>query len=108
VWIISNQFNNNPSETDMHNTNLKVIRKPEACQLAGLSNTSLFEQTKAGIFPPPISLGARAVGFIAHEIQAVLAARSVGKSDNEIRSIVKALIKQRETSANDLLKHLAA
>lgn len=92
----------------MYNTNLKVIRKPEACNLAGLSNTSLFEQTKAGIFPPPISLGARAVGFIAHEVQAVLAARTVGKSDDEIRQIVKALIKQREQSANDLLKHLAA
>lgn len=92
----------------MYDTNLKVIRKPEACDRAGLSNTSLFEQTKAGLFPPPISLGSRAVGFISHEIQAVISARSVGKSDDEIRQIVKALIKQREQSANDLLKHLAA
>ena len=92
----------------MQNINLKVIRKPEACSLAGLSNTSLFEQTKAGLFPPPISIGARAVGFIEHEIQSLLAARSVGKSDDEIREIVKALIKQREDSANDLLKKLSA
>jgi len=92
----------------MHNTNLRVIRKPEACNLAGLSNTSLFEQTRAGIFPPPISLGARAVGFIFFEIQTVLAARSIGKSDDEIREIVKALIRQRETYANLLLKNLAA
>lgn len=92
----------------MHNNNLKVIRKPEACNLAGLSNTSIFEQTKAGMFPPPISLGARAVGFISHEVQAVIAARSVGKSDSEIKDIVKSLVKQREQSANDLLKHLAA
>jgi prophage regulatory protein len=90
----------------MHYINLKVIRKPEACNLAGLSNTSLFEQTRKGIFPPPISLGARAVGFISHEVQTVLAARSIGKSDDEIRLIVKALIKNRETSANELLKHL--
>ncbi|MDO6839485.1 AlpA family phage regulatory protein [Paraglaciecola chathamensis] len=92
----------------MHNTNLRVIRKPEVCNLAGMSNTSLFEQTRAGIFPPPISLGARAVGFFMHEVQAILAARSVGKSDDDIKLIVKALIKQREQSANDLLKHLAA
>jgi len=92
----------------MYNTNLKIIRKPEACSLAGLSNTSLFEQTKAGIFPPPIALGARAVGFIFHEIQAVLTARAAGKSDDEIRLIIKALIKQREQSANDLLKNLVA
>jgi prophage regulatory protein len=92
----------------MFNNELKVIRKPEVCNLAGISNTSLFEQTKSGLFPPPISIGARAVGFISHEIQTVLAARSVGKSDDEIRQIVKALIKQRETSTNDLLKHLVA
>tara|TARA_R110002060_G_scaffold55797_1_gene66240 strand:+ start:1149 stop:1433 length:285 start_codon:yes stop_codon:yes gene_type:complete len=92
----------------MNKNNLKIIRKPEACALAGLSNTSLFEQTRAGIFPPSISIGARAVGFISHEIQTVIAARSIGKSDDEIRLIVRALIKQREFSANDLLKHLEA
>jgi prophage regulatory protein len=92
----------------MYNTNLKIIRKPEACSLAGMSNTSLFEQTRAGIFPPPISLGSRAVGYLFHEIQAVLTARAAGKSDDEIRLIVKALIKMREQSANDLLKHLVA
>ncbi|MEP1384363.1 MAG: AlpA family phage regulatory protein [Paraglaciecola sp.] len=97
----------------MHNTNLydnclRVIRKPEACELAGLSNTSLFEQTKEEIFPPPISIGARAVGFLFHEVQAVLAARSVGKSDDEIRDIVRSLIKQRQDSANALLAKLAA
>lgn len=92
----------------MINYNLKVIRKPEACNFAGLSNTSLFEQTKLGLFPPPISIGARAVGFIFHEIQTVIAARSIGKSDDEIRQIVKALIKQRETSAYDLLNRLVA
>jgi prophage regulatory protein len=90
----------------MIKNNLKVIRKPEACNLAGISNTSLFEQTKSGLFPPPISIGARAVGFIWHEIQTVIAARSIGKSDDEIRLIVKALIKQRETSANALLRRL--
>jgi prophage regulatory protein len=37
-----------------------------------------------------------------------MSARAAGKSDDEIRQIVKALIKQRETSANDLLKQLVA
>lgn len=92
----------------MHNTNLKVIRKPEACELSGLSNTGLFNQTKAGVFPPPISLGARTVGFIAHEVQIVLAARSIGKSEIEIKGIVQSLLKQRQDSANALLAKLAA
>jgi prophage regulatory protein len=92
----------------LNNNELKVIRKPEACKQYGLKYTSVSELIKAGLFPPPISIGARAVGFISHEIQTVLAARSVGKSDDEICQIVKALIKQRETSTNDLLKHLVA
>jgi len=91
----------------MHNTNLKVIRKPEACKFAGISQTSLFNQTRDGLFPPPIPLGARAVGFIEHEVQVVLAARSIGKSENEIRLIVSALIKNRKQSAHELLKNLS-
>lgn len=92
----------------MINYNLKVIRKPEAYHLAGISKTTFYEQTKSGLFAPPISIGSRAIGYILLEIQTVIAARSIGKSDDEIREIVKALIKQRETSANDLLKHLEA
>jgi prophage regulatory protein len=92
----------------MNQNNPKVIRKPEACNLAGLSNTSLFRQINAGTMVPMISLGARAVGFLEHEVLAVLAARSIGKSDDELRDIVKGLVKQREVSANALLASLAA
>jgi prophage regulatory protein len=91
----------------MYNTNLKVIRKPEACKLAGISNTNLFEQTRAGTFPAAIPLGPRAVGFLEHEVQAVIAARSIGKSDDELRGIVQNLIKQRKESASALLANLA-
>ncbi|MFT6920312.1 MAG: prophage regulatory protein [Cognaticolwellia sp.] len=87
---------------------LKVVRKPEIKALTGLSTTTQFEQIKLGLLPKYINLGARSVGLFEHEIQAILAARSVNKSDCEIREIVKALIKQRETSANDLLKLLVA
>jgi len=90
----------------MFNPHLKVIRKSEAICLAGLSKTSIYEQSRSGLFPKPISLGARAVGYLEHEVLTLIAARSVGKSDNEIREIVKALILQREISANDLLRHL--
>jgi prophage regulatory protein len=88
----------------MFNTHLKVIRKPEAICLAGLSRTSLYEQSRKGLFPKPISLGERAVGYLEHEVQTVIAARSVGKTDQELREIVKSLMKQREQSIHALLK----
>jgi prophage regulatory protein len=86
----------------------KVIRKPEIKHLNGLSNTSYFEQIKKGLVVPFFSIGARAVAVYEDEIITVTTARAAGKSDDEIRKIVKALIKQRETSANDLLKQLVA
>lgn len=92
----------------MQNQPLKIIRKPEIKLLTGLSTTSQFEQIRDGLLPKYINLGARSVGLFEHEVQALLAARAAGKSKDEIREIVKALIKQRQTCANDLLKHLAA
>tara|TARA_R110000744_G_scaffold12588_3_gene37357 strand:+ start:1079 stop:1357 length:279 start_codon:yes stop_codon:yes gene_type:complete len=92
----------------MQYQSLRIIRKPEIKLLTGLSTTSQFEQIKAGLLPRYINLGARSVGLFEHECQTILAARAAGKSDDDIKLIVKALIKQREQSANDLLKHLAA
>jgi prophage regulatory protein len=87
---------------------LKIIRKPEIKVLTGLSNTTQFEQIRDGLLPKYINLGQRSVGLFEHECVTLMSARAVGKSDDEIRKIVKALIKQRETSANDLLKLLVA
>jgi prophage regulatory protein len=86
----------------------KVIRKSELKALTGLSNTSYFEQINKGLTVPFFSIGARAVAVFEDEITIVITARAAGKSDDEIRQIVKALVKQRETSANDLLKQLVA
>jgi prophage regulatory protein len=85
----------------------KVIRKPEIKALTGLSNTSYFEQINQGLTVPFFSIGARAVAVFEDEITTVTTARAAGKKEDEIRQIVKALIKQRE-SANYLLNQLIA
>lgn len=90
----------------MQHQQVKVIRKPEIKSLTGLSPTGQFEQIRDGLLPKYINLGARSVGLFEHEVETIVMARSIGKSDNEIREIVKALIKQRTESANDLLKYL--
>lgn len=90
----------------MVGSKFKVIRKPEAATLAGISKTNLYMQVKAGTFPPPIALGARAVGFLEHEVQAILAARSIGQSDDSLQSLVSSLVQMRQGIANDLLAKL--
>jgi prophage regulatory protein len=99
---------NKQSETDMFNTNLKVLKKTEIKAITTDGNTAQFEKIRQGLLPPYFHLGKRSVGMFEHECITIVTARAAGKSDDEIRRIVKALIKQRETSANDLIKQLIA
>ena len=41
----------------------------------GLSKSTIYAKIEAGEFPEPINLGARAVGWLADEVQAWLTAR---------------------------------
>jgi prophage regulatory protein len=92
----------------MHNTNLKILKKPEIKAITTDGNTAQFEKIREGLLPPYFNLGKRSVGMFEHECTTIVAARAAGRSEDEIRQIVKALIKQRETSANDLIKQLIA
>jgi|TARA_R110001583_G_scaffold17299_1_gene70114 prophage regulatory protein len=86
--------------------NLKVLKKPEIKVITTDGNTAQFEKIRDGLLPPYFNLGKRSVGLFEHECLTIVAARAAGKSDDEIRQIVKALIKHRESSVNDLLKYL--
>jgi prophage regulatory protein len=92
----------------MINYYLKALKKPEITTITADGNTAQFEKIRDGLLPPYFNLGKRSVGMFEHECLTIVAARAAGKTDDEIRLIVKALIKQRETSANALLKVLGS
>jgi len=73
----------------------KVIRNPVVLNRYPLSRSHLFNHINQGLFPEPISLGERAVGWLEHEVDAVISARAIGKSEEEIKSLVKSLKEQR-------------
>jgi prophage regulatory protein len=52
-----------------------------------------------GSLPIPVSLGGRAVGWPAHEVAALNAARIAGKPDAEIRALVTQLEAARKAVA---------
>jgi len=54
-----------------------ILRKPAVLGMIGMRSTWLHEAIKAGIFPKPIRLGARAVGWRRSEIEAWLKSREV-------------------------------
>lgn len=47
----------------------QILRKDQVCQLTGLGKTSIYEMARAGQFPRPIELGARARGWLRAEIE---------------------------------------
>ena len=62
----------------MANTNqekLTILRRNQVEDRTGLSRSTIYLRIQEGTFPRPISLGARAVGWLENEIEAWLAAR---------------------------------
>tara|TARA_R110001592_G_scaffold360339_1_gene668544 strand:+ start:2467 stop:2718 length:252 start_codon:yes stop_codon:yes gene_type:complete len=77
----------------------KIIRKPDVIKMAGFSKSTLYNRIQQGLWPKPISLGFRAVGFIQAECEAVLNAMISEQSPEQIKQLVSELIKQRKQVA---------
>ncbi|MEP1446266.1 MAG: AlpA family phage regulatory protein [Paraglaciecola sp.] len=75
---------------------LIVNRKPEVLKRLGISKTTFHNRINQNLLPPPISLGDRAVGYLQHEIDTVLAAMVAGKSDSDLKMLVAELVTQRQ------------
>ena len=73
----------------------QLTRKPEALARTGLSKSTLYNRINDGLFPSPISLGLRAVAFVASEVDTVIQAMIAEKPPAEIKILVSNLIQQR-------------
>ena len=47
---------------------ISILRLPEVCKRTGLSRSSIYLRLSKGEFPPRVSLGGRAVGWVEAEI----------------------------------------
>ena len=54
---------------------LRILRLPAVKSRVGLSRSSIYLRVSEGTFPPPISLGQRARGWIEAEIEGWLSAQ---------------------------------
>lgn len=68
-----------------------ILRLPAVKENTGLSRSTIYLRIAQGVFTHPVSLGARAVGWPAHEVAALNAARIAGKPEAEIRALVAKL-----------------
>jgi prophage regulatory protein len=77
---------------------IKLIRRPQVLSCCGFSKSTLYNKIDNFLFCPPIPLGERAVGYVEHEVQAVLKAMVEGRTPEEIKSLVAELVTQRSHS----------
>lgn len=72
-----------------------ILRRRHVQSETGWARSTLYLRILEGLWPRPISLGARAVGWPASEVSAMNAARIAGLSDAQIRQLVVELVAAR-------------
>lgn len=76
----------------------RLIRVEPARDKTGDARSTFYAKVKDGLMPPPIRLGgerSRSVAWVEREIDAVIAARVAGKSDDEVRDLIRDLVAAR-------------
>ena len=63
----------------------RIVRMDEVSKLTGLSRATIYKKVSDGSFPPPIRLGARAVGWRMSDIVTWLEAPERGWDPSEGR-----------------------
>lgn len=76
-----------------------LIRRTAVLTQTGLSKSTLYNRLKDGLFPPPISLGFRAVAFVQSEVDIVISAMIAEQTNDDIKKLVRSLIQQRKQVA---------
>jgi len=86
-------MNTSPS-TETVNT--QILRRFQVERETGLSRSTIYARITQGLWPKPVSLGPRAVGWPAREVGAINAARIAGRTDGEVRELVARLEQARQ------------
>ena len=76
-------------------TAFTILRRKQVQAETGYSRSTIYLRIVQGLWPKPVSLGPRAVGWPAREVAALNEARIAGWSDAKIRALVAELVTQR-------------
>lgn len=87
------------------------LRISSALVRAGISRATLYERQARSLFPRLVRVGDQAVAIIEAELDTYLEAQTLGATDEELRALVKALIRARaddDGEAQEILEGLRA
>lgn len=79
---------------------MKLLKLPQVLERTAKARSTHYNDIKAGLMTPPVSLGVHSVAWPEHEISAINAARVAGKSDDEISQLVIRLVSDRQSVAD--------
>ena len=77
-----------------------ILRLPAVKAESGASRSTIYLRIQQGLWPKPVKLGPRSVGWPASEVTAINTARIAGKTDDEIRALVVMLEAARKVQFN--------
>jgi prophage regulatory protein len=77
--------------TSANQAALRLLRRKQVEAETGYSRSTLYLRITQGLWPKPVRLGPRAVGWPAGEVTGLNAARIAGKTDADIRVLVARL-----------------
>jgi prophage regulatory protein len=66
-----------------------ILRLPAVQAQTGNSRSTIYLRIKQRLWPKPVKIGARAVGWPASEVAKLNAGRIAAMSDDDIRKLVK-------------------
>lgn len=72
-----------------------MLRRKQVEAATGLSRSSIYVRMAQGLWPKPVRLGPRMIGWPASEVLALHEARCLGQSDEAIAALVVALERMR-------------
>ena len=75
---------------------ITILRLPAVKSSCGYSRSTIYLRISQGLWPKPVSLGPRSVGWPEHEVSALNAARVAGQNDEQIRHLVARLEADRK------------
>ncbi|MFZ5540703.1 MAG: helix-turn-helix transcriptional regulator [Pseudomonadota bacterium] len=79
-----------------------LILAPVAQQMLGRSRSSRERDTRAGLLPAPIRVSYRRTAYLRRELDAIIAARAAGATDDELRALTRRLLDDRARRAEAL------
>jgi prophage regulatory protein len=79
-----------------------ILRLPAVKAQSGASRSTIYLRIQQGLWPKPVKLGPRSVGWPASEVSALNAARISGMADAEIRALVATLETARKSATSQV------